>query len=409
MKRVLVVFALLGLVATVVALLDSERAEAPRTLGTDTYGEGALGHRAFADVLKELDVHVLVDRRGVHPTADAPVFFIEPLPSAETDGMDAILIDAIADRRRAGLDSVVVLPKWHPASPEQHNPVIRIDENEAQHVLSSALPESDLVLRREDVDVPETARIREWTVPSSSGKRRVALAERQTLRVHDDRVEVLLGTRRAALIVRTRLDSASGWVYVIADPDLLHNFNLHRGDHAQIFLDLLEALGTDAVVIDETFHGHAFELTIPGALGSVPAVLVVVHAFGLLLLFLWASARPFGPEPRPTALPPGNRALLRASARALAATNRGAAHVIGPYVTLVLSEAADQLGVAPNQPIGMRARALDELARRRGLQGGALELLTEVQTLPRSKHRLLGIARRAHRLRQRLSTPRERT
>lgn len=398
------VLALVAL-ATVVVLFATQRRVPARPNGTDTYSDGALGHEALRDVMSGLGVHVLVDRRGVYAFADAPVFFIEPeLRAVGSDGSSlepVRLRNALARRAEQGLDSVLVLPKWGPG-PRRGAPVSRAYKPNVEEVLSTALPPGLVELRREDTDVPETAMLRAWTVPGEAGPRRVVLLERQTLRVHDGRAEVLLGSRRSALVLRYRPAKGQGSIFVVSDPDLLHNFNHHRGEHAQIVLDLLAAADSDTMVIDEVFHGHAFADTTASVLGSTSALVVVVHLFGLALLFLWAGGRRFGPAPRP-ATASASAALLGAAGQALAPpTGPANPGLVGAYITLIVTDVAERLGVHAKASLNERARLVDEMAQRRGIDGGALELLEDGRHLPSSRRELLELSRRAHDLRQRL-------
>jgi len=401
-RRLVLALAFVTLVAIAV-LFATQPPQPVRTLETDSYGDDALGHEALPEVMKALGVHVLVDRRGVYTFADAPVFFIEPsVRAVDSDDQPVRLRQVLAHRAERGLDSVLVLPKWRPG-PERGAPVSRAYKPNVEEVLSTALPAGLVELRREDTDVPETAMLRAWTVPSAAGPREVVLLERQTMRVFDGRAEVLLGTRRSALVVRYSPPRGSGSIYVVSDADLLHNFNQHRGDHSQIVLDLLAAAESDTMVIDEVFHGHAFAETRASVLGSTPALLVVVHLVALVVLFLWAGTRTFGGIRLPTRAGSGSAQLLGAVGEALAPptgpTNPG---LVGGYITLIVSDMADRLGVSGKASLPERARRVDEMAARRGVPGGAVELLETARNLPHNRHALLDVARRAHDLHERL-------
>ena len=398
-RRIAYILAVITLVSLVL-VFATQRSEPARSTGTDTYSDGALGHEGMRDVMKELGVHVLVDRRGAYAFADAPVLFVEPSPRAVDLHGDVILLHhVLLQRAQLGHDSVLVLPKWQPGL-EREGPVSRAYKPNVEEVLAAALPSGLVELRREDTDVPETAMLREWTVPGRYGPRKVTLLERQTLRVHDRRAEVLLGSRRSALVVRYRPAKGGGSIFVVSDPDVLHNFNHHRGDHAQIVRDLLYATDSDAMVIDEVFHGHAFGDTAAGVLGSTRAVFVVVYGFGLAALFLWAGV---GKLRSPLARPTRSAECLHAASPVLAPhtgpTNPG---LVGGYITMVVTDVADRLGVPAKASLRERARLVDELADRRGVKGGAVDLLPDRIDLPRSRRALLDLAWRAHALRERL-------
>lgn len=398
-RRVAYILAVVTLVLLAL-VFATQRFQPARATGTDTYSDGALGHEAMRDVMKQLGVHVFVDRRGVYAFADAPVVFVEPRPRAVDLHGDVILLrHVLLQRAQQGHDSVLVLPKWQPGL-EREGPVSRSYKPNVEEVLASALPRGLVELRREDTDVPETAMLREWTVPGQSGPRKVTLLERQTLRVYDGRAEVLLGSRRSALVVRYRPAKRGGSIFVVSDPDVLHNFNHHRGDHAQIVRDLLRATDSDTIVIDEIFHGHAFGDTPPSVLGSTEAAFVVVYGFGVASLFLWAG---IGWLRRSYARSTRSAECLNAASPVLAphtgSTNPG---LVGGYITMVVTDVADRLSVPAKASLRERARLVDELADRRGVKGGAADLLLDRIDLPRSRRGLLDLARRAHAFRARL-------
>ena len=164
--------------------------------------------------------------------------------------------------------------------------------------------------------------------------------------------------------------------------------------------DLLYATDSDTMVIDEVFHGHAFGDTAAGVLRSTHAVFVVVYGFGLAALFLWAGV---GKLRSPLARPTRSAECLHAASPVLAPhtgpTNPG---LVGGYITMVVTDVADRLGVPAKASLRERARLVDELADRRGVKGGAVDLLPDRIDLPRSRRALLDLAWRAHALRERL-------
>ncbi|HET6582284.1 MAG TPA: DUF4350 domain-containing protein [Nannocystaceae bacterium] len=401
-RTLVAILGLVSLVATVVAWLYGQRLTDPESIDTDTYASGALGHRALSELYQELGVHVLVDREGVHDSAGAPVFFVEPALSLFRRGQVLELQEVLRARAYAGRDSVVVLPKWRLQREGDEDVAIRALEDEVQWMADMALDWQAVEVRREDVDIPETAMLREWTVPGSRGPRRVVLQERQTLRVRDPDIEVLLGTSSSALIVAVQPRGTEGTVIIVSDADLLHNYNLHRGDHARIAVDLLDRLGTDTVVIDEVMHGHGYELTLGAVLGRFPTVLLVVHALLFALLYAWAGLRPFGSAPVVRPNRNGTRAIVELAARAHISGARRSKALVTSYVCVALADTADRLGVRPAKVLGARAEAIDELAMRRGIEGGAPRILAEVSAPGGLKRPLLHIVGDVHRLRRRL-------
>jgi hypothetical protein len=405
-RAAIIVIAVVSLIATVVTLLYGQRLHEPGPDGIDSFGRSAIGHRALVEFYEAAGIHTLVDREGLHEHATAPMLFIEPQLVVEVDGRRLELEQVLTERKLDGLDSIVVLPKW---SFGDGDAVVRVSKQQALRVLHAAITyDHSLELRREDLPIPETAMLREWNVSSSAGSRRVVLQERQALQIKDaygfysSGWQPLLGSDSTALIVRDR--KRKGVTIIVSDPDLFHNYNLQRGDHGQIALDLLATLRSDTVVIDEVFHGHAYHRTLGAALGRFPAVLLVIHGLIVASLFAFAGARTFGRPREPAPERRSTDALIELAARVLL-DGRRSLPITTSYVTRMLTTTADRLGIPEAHTFQARARAIDRLAAERGLEGGALELAEAlVLAKPRNHRNHIALARRAHALRQRLTT-----
>jgi hypothetical protein len=404
-RAAIIVIAVVSLIATVVTLLYGQRLQEPGPDGIDSFGRKAIGHRALVEFYEAAGIHTLVDREGLHAHATAPMLFIEPRLEVEVDGRRLRLEEVLAARKRKGLDSIVVLPKWTFGDDDA---VVRVSKEQALQVLHAALRYDEaLELRREDLPIPETAMLREWTVSSSAGPRRVMLQERQALRITNPFtfvVNPLLGSDNTALIVHHHQHNLEGVTIIVSDPDLFHNYNLQRGDHGQIALDLLDALHSDTVVIDEVFHGHAYHRTLGAALGRFPAVLLIVHGLIVASLFAFAGARNFGRPREPAPERRSTDALIELAIRVLL-DGRRSLSITTSYVSRVLTSTADRLGIPEAHTPRTRARAIDRLAAERGLEGGAVDLEEDLAgAKPRNHRNHIALARRAHALRQRLTT-----
>lgn len=397
-RRTLAILAvLLGMAALVITVLRLDPFVAPADRPLDAFGRDALGHGALREVFDRTDVPVLVDREGVAEHASGVVMFIEPSPDRRYGEQQLDLQTLLRLRQLRGLPSIVVLPKWRLGYEAGSEVARRIDKDDADAVLDAVMPWG-ADLRREDIDIPQTAELREWTVPSSRGERRVVLQERQTLRLEDPALDPLLGTRRSALVARVHATVGDGALILVSDPDLLHNFNLHRGDHALIANDLVAYTGSDAVVIDEVLHGHAYPVSWPAALGAWPMRIVVAHALLLALLYALAVSRRFGPT-RPTPRPAGAAPLVDLAAEAMVGTPSRTRRLVTAYVCAVIANVADRLGVPGSADLGRRAHGVDEAAARLDIETDARALLAEVTSEGPGRNPL-ALARDAHRMRR---------
>jgi len=390
-RAVVVTVALLSFLGTFASLLFGEKLTRPRSRGRDSFSTNVVGHRALYDTLRSLGFFVVRHREGQFAAATAPLFFIEPpVKEVRVAGQPQDLYRALSQRVAQGLTTVVVLPKWIPdptAPPDSARvfAVKRADVQDLLHVLFSDLdPKVDVhpgslpVVVRHRLPKAEQHRAK---FSGRLGTFEIQAPWLQTFRVRDaNSVEVLLGSPEAAMIVERSLPGEARLI-VVADPDLLHSYNLHRAEHATLWVRLLrDELDTDTVVIDEVLHGFGQQLSLGSALGSFPLVLVPLHALLLVLLLAAAGAVRFGPPRRPApAYGRGPREVIQVAASVFAA-GRPAPRLAGAYVHRTLDDAAAEVGLTgvrsrgrqggggPTSPVSQQERdtGLDDLAERKG-------------------------------------------
>jgi hypothetical protein len=143
---------------------------------------------------------------------------------------------------------------------------------------------------------------------------------REAQLVQSLRLEPLLAASAGILIGRLRQGRRT--VVVLADPDLIENHGLERGDNARIAVELIESLragGDGEVVFDEFIHGftaHPFHML--GILFQFPFALVTVQLGLAVGLLVWAAMARFGtPAAAPPAMEAGKRSLVETGARLL--------------------------------------------------------------------------------------------
>jgi hypothetical protein len=192
-------------------------------------------------------------------------------------------------------------------------------------------------------------------------------------------------------------------VLVVSDPDLVHNWNLQRADHARVALDVVREAGEgDAVAIDEVFHGHGERRSLGAALGEVPTVYVTAHALGVLLLVVWIGSRRFGRAQDLAKLGHGPAESIAVSAFVLS-EGRPIETLAARYVHEQLADLAERLGLAPGRSPAEQAAHIDRVAARRGVEKpSAASLLARAGALGRSPAEALALCQAAHDLRGRL-------
>lgn len=379
------VWFLLGLsvVGTLAAILYGQQLAQPTPHSRDSYTVEPLGNRALLETLEALGVHVLRARRGDFAQVQAPLLFIEPEAEALVDGVYLPLDAALAARTDAGLASIVILPKWRWEGGKA------FPDDGAQAIVDAVLPGAALV-HAQALHVPP----KRESATGTLGEYGVSLPWMQTLNAPD--VETLLSHQGRALVVR-RPDG----VVVVSDPDLAHNWNLHREDHAAILFEVLRDAGAgDSVAFDEVFHGHAERRSLGAALGQFPAVLLSAHGLALVLLVVWIGSRRFG---RPQDLPPprhGPAESIAVSAFVLA-EGRPLGPLAARYVHAQLADLSARLGLAPGRPPSEQAAHIDRVAAQRGEEPRAAALLARADAGP-TKSDALRLAQDAHQLRARI-------
>jgi hypothetical protein len=198
-----------------------------------------------------------------------------------------------------------------------------------------------------------------------------------------------------------RLAQASGPAAVIvADPDVLNNRGLARGDHAALVRGLLDHLDAAGVVFDETLHGHLSGQSLLARALSFPLGLVSAHAALALLLFgLCASARFGRPRRPPPALPPGKALLIDNTAQLLHASSDHRA-ALRRYLAGVLQELGRRCGaLGPLAGLGSEQALIARLAalgQARGLAEDPAALARAARSPALRAPEALRLARRIH-------------
>lgn len=287
----------------------------PPSFGADGYSRSAVGHRAFAELLRGLGFRVIVSRhRTSEKGADgAVVALLEPRLGPEDDERRAKHV-AIEDASDALL---VVLPKREPL-PDPLRPAF---------VASAELLPVDAptrVLARFDgkgkVVRPE------GPIGSWRGELPFPTLDRPQL-IQSEVLVPLLACDEGILVGEIVGDpeeedeegsTAAPWrEIVVADPDLLATHGLGKDDNALILVRLLERLGAGErpVVLDETLHGFEQQPSLALELVRFPLVVATLSALFVGALLAWGAMVRFGrPRPPEPALKPGRVALVESSA-----------------------------------------------------------------------------------------------
>lgn len=327
--RWLVGGAFVSLVAAAWLLLTPGRA--PESVGADGYSRSAIGHRGLLQLLQRLGEPVVQQRsRRVHGPCGVLVFAEPQTPSPDEDGEIAAMAEAAGN-------VLLVLPKRTGERDARERAWLGEDAEVAEDTVAHVLRE---MCDRLDEAPPNVLRI-----DAVTGWNRDPAPELMgpaQLLDPADVDEALIACDQGVLLGRI------GLVHVLADPDLIANHGLGRGDNAAIAVQILRDLrGSRGIVFDETLHGMAREPSIFHELGKFPLVLVPVHLLLLAALLLWLANGRFGPVAAPpVAIGAGKRFLIDNIA-SLLHTGRRTGPSLRQYGALQVRRAAERQHVPP--------------------------------------------------------------
>lgn len=383
--------AILSLVATVVAIVWGRKLAPPRPTARDSFSSGPLGHKAFFETLAALRFPIVRWQQGDPTEVPGTLFIVEPDAAyVEVDGLELDLAELVDARIAAGRRTVVVLPKWRTTSlgyAEVEDPAL------ADELLESVWPGASLVHH----GAPEA------TPTSFTGRGE---------RVHA--VDLSLpfpatidGGDRPVLEVdrgRVVISDAKRLIFVVADPDLVHNFNVQRAHHALFWSRFVrEELGGGALVLDETFHGHRRTRSIAEALGEWPGVLLLGQMFLVGIVILLMNRVRFGkPMAAAAAHGRGPREAISVSALVLG-TGQPLGRLGVAYVEHAVDDLHRRLGLPDATSVEAKATAIDDVAVRRGLARDAEAALATARAARaerRAAQQAYAAARRIHAHRQ---------
>ena len=395
-------------VSLAVTLLLTIRAETldrrPPTANSFSYS--ALGHNAVVDFLRKMGLGVVPNRSmsGGDAGPRRPLVLAEPNPYGA--GWDPEHLKELAGRaknRKAPL--VLVLPKWHAGAPRKDKPewLTSVRPLPEEDVLAAAAALDDPDLQKLSLGRQRNARgcTAAWRSGDSPAQLKVAVQWVQLLDLQPaSKLQPLVSCSGGTLIAHRPATATSPWILLIADPDLLNNQGLGRGENALLIYQLFERrLEATGAVFDETIHGLT---RTPGLLAeatSFPLVLAVLQGLVLLGVVVWAGVGRFGkPLPVSLGLAAGKEILIDNTAKLLANGGHAADGVVR-YFRQVTRAVAAHYFLPPDLPDGERIAKLQRITDARGVRMRLAELEQTLLHLPAGRageEQAVRYARRLH-------------
>jgi hypothetical protein len=311
---------ILGWIAAVAAtfalslyLMSLGDSDAPDSVGPSAFSRSAIGYAGLAEFLQRLGMRV-EKRLGNDASAvgaDSLLIVAEPPLAAKAAERKLIPPDVAT--------VLVILPKWSGPRSRTHagwiEDAAQLSPASVDWVIEAAGAKGKTVR----VDAPEV-----WTTNEVGAKPQVGNVVQLII---DSDLRRIVSTPQGILVGERRIGPKRIWL--VADPDILSNHGVLKGDNpalaARLFTMLVPPRGR--VVFDEALHGYSgATMRSPGGrtaaannplalLFQFPLVMVtlqVVAAFGLVL---WATMVRFGkPEPMEMLFAQGKGGLIRNAA-----------------------------------------------------------------------------------------------
>jgi hypothetical protein len=417
-RLVIVILAATSAIALLCALVFGHALYEPPPSAFDARTFGPTGHGAVVKALGQLGVRVEPIRTDSLTDVTLPLLIIEPeytrvmVPGAprDADGDDRradekraageptkgsgeqTLRNVIAQRVAKNLKTVLVVPKWEQDGSGEFAPTYR-----AAKVLTMASGTADLS------GTTNPSRERESLALSGPlGTYAASLTMPQRLVFNSDAtIKVnIAGDSHGSFIAANKART----LYVVADPDLLHNFNFDQAEHlALVHAFVTKELGTQAVALDEMTHGYVQRRSLLHLMSQWPGVLVLAHLVFLVLVLAWqVHTREPGVSHDSARQSP--RIAIEVAASVLTHARRPAqALLLSRHVDSLIRYLGARLALPQRGDVRETAAALDTRARAQGIETpgetfaqAALAASEGTATLTTSRHvtelaaRLLG-------------------
>lgn len=358
------------------------------SVGPSAFSRSAIGHAGFAETLRTLGLTVVKSQYDSRQKLGEGGLLVIAEPGS-----------ALGEQNRVGdlLEAktvLLVLPKWHGLPSDTHAGWIGYAELvpplAADQVLNLAVARG--VVTRLDTAVT-------WS-KNELGHEPTLVSPTQVIRSSSLRPVVASGDD----VLVGELAERGRRLWVLADPDVIANHGITKGDNAAFAVALVKALrtGEGSVVFDETIHGFVARPENPLRLMfQFPFVVVTLQGLMAIALLLWATLGRFGaPETVPPALSSGKQGLVENAAKLLGYAGYHQ-RMVRRYVQACLRDVARQL----HAPRGLSESALLEWLRRVGETRGAdvdcVALYRETEGIVESRRGgiapLIPVARGIHR------------
>jgi hypothetical protein len=361
---------------------------APDSVGPSVFSRSAIGYAGLAEMLRALGVTVIKSQYNSQGKLGEGGVLVMAEPGGRLGALENV-----GDLFRAKT-VLLVLPKWRGLPSDKHAGWIGLAELVPDLSVDEVL----------DLVVTEALVVRLDTAPTWSknelGHEPTLVSPVQV--IHGSGLRPIVASGRHVLL--GEITSPGRRLWILADPDVLGNHGITKGDNAGFAAAMINALrsGGGNVVFDETEHGFVSRPDNPLRLMfQFPFVVVTLQGLMAIALLLWATLGRFGaPETAAPALSSGKQGLVESAAKLLGFAGYQP-RMVRRYVQACLRDVARQL----HAPRGLSESALldwlQRVGRARGADADCVALYRETEGIRESRRRgaatLIPIARGIHR------------
>ena len=388
-----------SLTAGLVLMALSPDLERPPSEQADSFSRSAIGHHALVEILRELDIPVLVSRHATARRAGSSLLLLLEPPDIKA---------AELGRFRHMLDvspqALLTLPKWegrsNPNTPGWIAEVDLVDSDQIIRLLDAL--EIDALLARPAEPTTGWSHSFETDLPGPD------LPNPQLL--YSRVIEPLIWCDQGILLGSLpfggdRVGGPPRHLWILSDPDLLSNHGIGRSQNARLAVGVVEAARNSAgdelaVIIDETMHGFKRIPTLWRELLDYPLVLALLQGLLALGAVLWAGMGRFGqPLPVPPAIEPGKRFLIENTAELLKLGGHSP-HTLSRYLRSSVREVSRALHAPSGTGSAGSRKWLDRAGEARGIRISLSQLEASVADIIRTKRKedasVIAVAWRIH-------------
>lgn len=373
--------------AALIAVFSSPETE--RTYGANAYSYSAIGHRAWTEILEQLEIPVLISRNASAEKAGRDNLLVVAQPNVDEEARQAL--QAMSDAWTV----LLVLPKWE-GLPDRQNrrwllDMSLLEEWVAEEVLADVVDEA-VVLR---VDEPQDWRGHDWEVLPSLEDPQLVLSPEITPIVESEE-GILLG--------EVRRFGTTYWI--LSDPDVITNSGIDEGDNAAFAVALATTLVPPggSVIFDEAIHGFTTSPDLWRALLTFPLNLAILQMLAAIGILVWAAAGRFGAAlPSVPRLEAGKQGLIENTASLFEYAGT-LSDILRRYHDACLRDLARHMHIPRDLDQHDLARWLDQVGEARGTSLRYSEINSEAATATQQLNRplphFLRAARRLYRWKQ---------